>query len=72
MFRDELTNKLHKYMNDKIGGKHNEDVHAGMQDIPANNNNKGSDSQAFLFQWNYRKSSFDGRGGGGGGGAYLI
>ena len=51
-------------MNDKIGAKHNEDVHAGMQDIPANNNNKGSDSQAFLFQRNYRKSSFDGRGGG--------
>ena len=32
-------------------------------------NNKGSDdwtSQAFLFQWDYRRSSFDGGAGGGG------
>lgn len=30
-------------MNDKIRAKRNEDVHAGMQVIPANKNNKGSD-----------------------------
>ena len=52
-------------MNDKIRAKHNEDVNAGMQVIPVNKNNKGSDrwtSQAFLHQWDYRRSSFDGAG----------